>query len=137
LTPRRGAQAPFSCLASSLIDERNRRSSFLRPGAVQNRLVAEAEALQAPCPPDVSGDRWETALDGLRTFIAPWLVSDRKVVGITPDATRTSTSHPNTDPSRCACGGRPETADGVLLPIGVGLHDDCWTHAAGERTWSK
>jgi hypothetical protein len=65
------------------------------------------------------------------------LVGDRKVVGITPDATRTSTSHPNTDPSRCACGGRPETADGVLLPIGVGLHDDCWTHAAGERTWSK
>jgi hypothetical protein len=45
-------------------------SAFLHPEVVQRRLDAEAEVLQAPCPPDVSDDRWEAALEGLRAFIA-------------------------------------------------------------------
>jgi hypothetical protein len=39
-------------------------------------------------------------------------------------------SHPDTDPSRCAWCGKPETPDATLLPIGVGphswLHNCCW-----------
>jgi hypothetical protein len=40
-------------------------------------------------------------------------------------------THSNTDPTRCAHCGRPETPDQTLLPIGDGdqhtfLHSDCW-----------
>jgi hypothetical protein len=32
-----------------------------------------------------------------------------------------STTHPDTDPSRCGC-GLPETQSNILLPIGVSIH---------------
>jgi hypothetical protein len=40
--------------------------------------------------------------------------------------------HPDTDPSCCACCGRAETPDSVLLPTGIGerhtrLHHHCWS----------
>jgi hypothetical protein len=42
-----------------------------------------------------------------------------------------NTTHPDTDPNRCAHCGGPETPNATLLPIGVGerhawLHPDCW-----------
>jgi hypothetical protein len=45
-------------------------SDFLRPDAVQRRLEAEADLLQAPRPPDVSDSAWEIAMHGLKAFIA-------------------------------------------------------------------
>jgi hypothetical protein len=72
----RDGKAVFKAVAApsagviALIDARKADiSAFLHPDAVRRRLDAEAEVLQAPCPPDVSDDRWETALDGLRAFV--------------------------------------------------------------------
>ena len=47
-------------------------------------------------------------------------------------------THPDTDPSRCAHCGQPETRDSVLLPIGAGarhawLHSDCWAQWRERR----
>jgi hypothetical protein len=47
-------------------------------------------------------------------------------------------THPDTDPSRCARCGQPETPGGVLLPIGVGerhawLHNECWEPWRADR----
>lgn len=54
-----------------LIDARKADiSAFLHPDIVQRRLEAGAEILRAPCPPDISPGRWETVIDGLRSFIA-------------------------------------------------------------------
>jgi hypothetical protein len=44
---------------------------------------------------------------------------------------RLNSTHPDTDPNRCAHCGRPETPSAVLLPIGAGvrhawLHERCW-----------
>ena len=66
----RAAAAPPSDIVALIEARKADISTFLCPEAVQRRLDAEAEVLQAPCPPDVSDDRWETALDGLRAFIA-------------------------------------------------------------------
>jgi hypothetical protein len=73
----RDGKAVFKAVAApsagviALIDARKADiSAFLHPDAVRRRLDAEAEVLRAPRPPDVSDDRWETALDGLRAFIA-------------------------------------------------------------------
>jgi hypothetical protein len=44
---------------------------------------------------------------------------------------RINATYPNTDPTRCAHCGGPETPDATLLPFGWGerhawLHSDCW-----------
>jgi hypothetical protein len=72
----RDGKAVFKAVAApsagviALIDARKADiSAFLHPDAVRRRLDAEAEVLRAPRPPDVSDDRWETALDGLRAFV--------------------------------------------------------------------
>ena len=66
----RAAAAPPADIVA-LIDARKAEvSAFLHPEAVQRRLHAETDVLQAERPPDVSDDRWETALTGLRAFIA-------------------------------------------------------------------
>jgi hypothetical protein len=49
-----------------------------------------------------------------------------------------NTTHPDTDPSRCAQCGRAETPDATLLPIGVGarhawLHNHCWEAWRADR----
>jgi hypothetical protein len=55
----------------ALIDARKVEiSTFLHPDAVQRRLDAEADLLQAPRPPDVGDGQWETAMRGLRAFLA-------------------------------------------------------------------
>ena len=66
----RAAAAPPSDIVALIEARKADVSTFLCPEAVQRRLDAEAEVLQAPCLPDVSDDRWETALDSLRAFIA-------------------------------------------------------------------
>jgi hypothetical protein len=66
-----GARAEPPADVVALIDARKVEvSAFLHPEAVQRRLRAETAVLQAERPPDVSDDRWETALTGLRAFIA-------------------------------------------------------------------
>ena len=72
----RDGKAVFSAAAEppadvvALIDARKAEiSAFLHPEAVQRRLDAEADVLQAPQPPDVRDDHWEAALRGLRSFI--------------------------------------------------------------------
>ena len=73
----RGGRAVFKAAAAppadivALIDTRKAEiSAFLHPDAIQSRLDAEANVLRAPRPPDVADDRWETALRGLRAFLA-------------------------------------------------------------------
>jgi hypothetical protein len=75
--PWRDGKAVFKAAAEppadivALIDARKAEiSAFLNPEVVQRRLDAETDVLQAERPPDVSEDRWETALTGLRAFIA-------------------------------------------------------------------
>ena len=70
----KAAAAPPADIVA-LIDARKAEVSvFLHPEAVQHRLDAEAEVLQAPCPPDVSDGHWETALDVLRALLAGGLL---------------------------------------------------------------
>ncbi len=73
----RDGKAIFSAAAEpppeivALIDARKAEvSDFLHPDAVQRRLDAEADLLRAPRPPDVSDSAWQTALRGLRAFLA-------------------------------------------------------------------
>ena len=65
----RAAAAPPADIVALIGARKTDISSFLHPDAVQRRLDVEAEVLRAPRPPDVNGDRWATALDGLRAFI--------------------------------------------------------------------
>jgi hypothetical protein len=65
----KAAAAPPADIVA-LIDARKAEiSAFLHPDAVQGRLDAEAEVLQALQPPDVTAPHWEAALRGLRSFI--------------------------------------------------------------------
>ena len=66
----RAAAAPPTDIVALINARKAEVSAFLNPEAVQRRLYAEAAVLQAERPPDVSDDRWETALAGLRAFIA-------------------------------------------------------------------
>jgi hypothetical protein len=63
------AEPPADVVA--LIDARKAEvSAFLDPNAVQRRLDAEADLLRAPRPPDIGDSAWQTALRGLKAFIA-------------------------------------------------------------------
>jgi hypothetical protein len=66
----RAAAAPPADIVALINARKAEVSAFLNPEAVQRRLHAETDVLQAERPPDVSDDRWETALTGLRAFIA-------------------------------------------------------------------
>ena len=69
-----------------LIDARKAEiSAFLHPDAVRRRLDAEAEVLRASRPPDVGDDRWQTALDGLKAFIANGHGDEAERLGWTRD----------------------------------------------------
>jgi hypothetical protein len=79
------AAAPSAGIIA-LIDARKADiSAFLHPDAVRRRLDAEAEVLRAPRPPHVSEDRWETALDGLRAFIAAGYGAEAERLGWSRD----------------------------------------------------
>jgi hypothetical protein len=66
----KAAAAPPADIVALINARKAEVSAFLHPEAVQHRLHAETDVLQAERPPDVSDDRWETALTGLRAFIA-------------------------------------------------------------------
>jgi hypothetical protein len=66
----KAAAAPPADIVALINARKAEVSAFLNPEAVQRRLHAETDVLQAERPPDVSDDRWETALTGLRAFIA-------------------------------------------------------------------
>ena len=92
-------------------------------------------SLEAPDDPAADAHRWRRKFED-RTIVVqrvrnlPQAEAERAAFEIVLVEFLNAT-HPDTDPSRCAWCGKPETPADVLLPIGVGarhawLHDRCW-----------
>jgi hypothetical protein len=47
-----------------------------------------------------------------------------------------NSTHPDTDSTRCACCGRAETRDSILLPMGVGARH-AWLHSGCPDPWAQ